>query len=205
MNKVILFGGTFDPPHVGHLLMATMAFEQTDCQEVWLLPAATPVHKDGVSPYEVRARMVRELVCDSPGLRVCDVEARRGGPSYTIDTVKSLQAEYPNTEFQWLVGADSLHDLPGWHRSEELSKCISFVVAARTDWPYEETLKRVKRDLPNVQVELLQMPILDVSSSFIRSRLERGLLTCGLVPQGVLGVWESYVSATGMAKGENGS
>lgn len=198
MRRIILFGGTFDPPHVGHLLMAQLAFEQCDCDAIWVMPSPSPPHKadQPVTPYQTRCEMTQRLLKGAEGLVLCDVEARRHEPSYTVDTVRILQQAYPDIEFQFLIGSDSLRDLPSWHGCEELSERIRFLVAARSDAPFRETYQLVRNVLPHLVAEALQMPMLDVSSSFIRERLNEGKSVCGLVPDDVLDVWHKHVEAS---------
>ncbi|KPV38976.1 nicotinate (nicotinamide) nucleotide adenylyltransferase [Alicyclobacillus ferrooxydans] len=197
MKTVVLFGGTFDPPHIGHLMMAQLAYEQTECEAVWVMPAPSPPHKEGllVSPYRVRRDMTAQLIAGSQGLVLCEVEAEREALSFTVDTVRILQEQHPDTEFRFLMGSDSLHDLPTWHGSNELTKRIDFMVAARAEAPFEETYARVKEVLPDLRAHLLRMPMLDVSSTFIRERLEQGKPLCGLVPDMVLETWNRYAGS----------
>jgi len=194
MKRVILFGGTFDPPHIGHLTMAQLAYEQADCEQVWLLPAVAPPHKSDhrVTPYQIRRTMVANLISEYSGLRICDVEEERPEPSFSVDTVRILQQRHPDVEFRWLIGSDSLHDLPMWHGSMELASRIGFIVAARPNWPHDVTLQAVLRQLPALQVEWLEMPVLDISSTYLRRRWLAGQPLCGLVPEAVRTVWEAY-------------
>lgn len=196
MKRVVLFGGTFDPPHIGHLMMAQLAYEQTECEAVWVMPAPSPPHKEGLqmSPYEVRRDMTAALIQNGRGLVLCEVEAKRSDLSFTVDTVRILQEQHPDIEFQFLIGSDSLHDLPTWHGSGELTQRIEFIVAARAEAPFAETYARVKEVLPDLRAHLLHMPMLDVSSTFIRERLEQGRPLCGLVPDTVLETWNRYAS-----------
>ncbi|MCL6598223.1 MAG: nicotinate (nicotinamide) nucleotide adenylyltransferase [Alicyclobacillus macrosporangiidus] len=191
MNRVVLFGGTFDPPHVGHLTMAQLAWEQTGADEVWWLPAPAPPHKarQQVDDYGGRVEMVRALIEGYPHLRLCDIEASLPKPSYTVDTVRVLQTLYPRVSFSFLVGSDSLAQLPSWGRAKELARAIPFWVAVRSGWPFDETYAASRARLPELRAQRLEMPILDVSSTFLRERLERRLPVCGLVPDRVLRVW----------------
>lgn len=173
--------------------MAQVAYESLDFDEVWLLPAAAPPHKTDrpVHSYHVRHRMTEALIAGYPGLSVCAIEAERKDLSYTSETVRILQERYPATVFEWLMGSDSLSDLPDWHEAEDLCERIRFVVAARSDCPYEAALETVKEQVPSVQTRLLPMPMLDVSSTYLRSRVAKGLPVCGLVPEPVLAVWHA--------------
>lgn len=189
---VILFGGTFDPPHVGHLAMAQLALEQTGASEVCLLPAPAPPHKEEQSlSYEVRVKLCEALVTGHPGLHVSTFERDMPRPSFTVDTVAELKARYPETRFLFLLGADSLAQLPTWERAEELAKAISFLVAARSTHPQNAAIATVRRHLPGISVQAVDMPILDVSSSWLRERFNQHLSLCGLVPEPVLACWRA--------------
>lgn len=190
-SNVLLFGGTFDPPHVGHLTMARLASETLGCDEVWFLPAPSPPHKADITEdtFEWRACMVERLLEGRTDMRMMAIERWLPKPSYTVDTVRACRAWYPQIHFQFLLGADSLAQLPRWRDALTLSQEISFVVAARTGQELEGTLLSVRSELPEIDVTPLQMPLLDVSSSWLRDRLERGLDTCELIPERVLDAW----------------
>lgn len=195
MTTVVLFGGTFDPPHIGHLVMAQLAYEQSDADEVWVIPAPTPPHKlnEPHTPYVIRREMTRRLIEDTSGLFLRDVEVEGTRPSYTVDTVRMLQDLHPEVRFHFLIGSDSLRDLPTWYQSEELTERIDFLVATRAEAPFRETYAQVKQRLPKLRAVHLEMPLLDVSSSFIRTRLDKEQTLCGLVPERVLEVWRQHL------------
>ncbi len=191
MKDVILFGGTFDPPHVGHLLMAQLALEQCGADEIWFLPSPLPPHKQHERHlgHGVRLRMVELLIQGYEGLKVCDIESSLPRPSYTVDTVRACIERFPNCRFRFLLGSDSLAALPTWHEANILVNLIEFIVAVRSGHPFAETLAEVRGALPKVRATLLDMPIVDVSSTFVRQRLLAGRPVCGLVPPQVLDVW----------------
>jgi nicotinate-nucleotide adenylyltransferase len=191
MKDVILFGGTFDPPHVGHLLMAQLALEQCGAEEIWFLPAPAPPHKQHERPlgHDVRLRMVELLIQGYEGMKVCDIESTLPRPSYTVDTVRACIERFPDCRFRFLLGSDSLAALPTWRQADTLANLIEFIVAVRAGYPFAETLARIRRALPAVRATALEMPIVDVSSTFVRERLLAGRPVCGLVPPQVLNVW----------------
>ncbi|MCF8563307.1 nicotinate (nicotinamide) nucleotide adenylyltransferase [Alicyclobacillus tolerans] len=195
MKLVILFGGTFDPPHLGHLTMAQLALEQTAADELWFLPAPAPPHKPDVMPieYGVRVAMTEELIRGFSKMRVSTVESSLAKPSYTVDTIKACQLMYPHYRFYFLIGADSLYHLPTWQHAEELTQRVEFLVAARSSYPFAQTLEDVKPKLPDLRVRRIEMPLLDVSSTWLRDRIRTGLPVCGLVPERVLKVMEEQV------------
>ncbi len=193
---VVLFGGTFDPPHVGHLAMAQLALEQTRASHVCLLPSPAPPHKEEQSlPFDVRVKLCQALVEGYDRLQVSTFEADLPRPSFTVDTVLALKTLHPNTRFLFLLGGDSLAQLPTWERAQELARTIPFLVAARSTYPLASTLDTVCKQLPGIQVQAVEMPILDVSSSWLRARFNQNLSLCGLVPEPVLVCWRAHSHA----------
>ena len=139
-RRVGLLGGSFDPPHAGHLWMARRAHALWSLDEVWLVPAHHPPHKDAdrQTPFAQRAALARVLV-ESSGedwLRVDAIEAERPGPSYSLDTVRALKARHGATQrFALILGADSLADLDGWHEPAQLCAEVELLVLAREGSP----------------------------------------------------------------------
>ncbi|WAH38518.1 nicotinate (nicotinamide) nucleotide adenylyltransferase [Alicyclobacillus dauci] len=192
-KRVVLFGGTFDPPHVGHLAMATLTLEQTDTDEVWFMPAPSPPHKSeiGDDTFLWRISMVDALIGDRSGLRTVPIEKLLPRPSFSVDTVRACKQWYPDIAFHFLIGADSLAQLPTWRGAATLTKLVQFYVAGRSGHPFQETLDRVREQLPDLQAESIEMPLLDVSSTWLRDRLDNHLDVCGLIPSLVLEVWHT--------------
>ena len=189
MKRVLLFGGTFDPPHVGHLTMAQLALEQTQADEVWFLPAPLPPHKLSIPTYNHRLKMTQALIEGYAGMKVSVMEEDLPKPSYSVHTVEACQVRYPTYDFRFLLGADSLRALPTWHRASDLATMLPFVVAHRSTHPLDAAIDEIRRRLPGIQFEVLEMPLLDVSSTWLRSRLSLSLSVCGLVPERVLELW----------------
>ncbi|MBN2171530.1 MAG: nicotinate (nicotinamide) nucleotide adenylyltransferase [Candidatus Krumholzibacteriota bacterium] len=133
-RRVGLLGGSFDPPHTGHLWMARRARDRLDLDEVWLLPAYQPPHKgaDGLSPWRLRREMAALLAAEEPWLRVEPIEGERGGVSYTVDTVRDLQARHGEAiAFVLIIGEDSLRDVEGWKDPDALFAAVEVAVLAR--------------------------------------------------------------------------
>ncbi len=190
--RVGLYGGTFDPIHVGHLMVARAVREQLGLDRIILIPNARPPHKapDHLTVISHRLAMTRLAAEDEPGFDISDCEARRNGPSFTIDTVDHFRTLLSShTEIVWLIGSDSLRELAGWHRIEELVEACRIVTAVRPGWeapdlaPLEERLSRpqVQRLLDNV----LNTPRIDVSSTEIRRRLAASMSIRWMVPSPV--------------------
>ncbi|MET1247552.1 nicotinate-nucleotide adenylyltransferase [Sporolactobacillus sp. STCC-11] len=170
INKRIgIFGGTFDPPHLMHLLIAEEALEACELDQVWFLPSYQPPHVQGKTARasaEQRADMVYLAIKENERFAVCRAEIERKGKSYTVDTFRELTEKYPNYHFHFILGADMVDDLPTWHQVAELSKLTSFIAFKRPGYP------ETHPDFADVRY--IDMPKVDLSSSFLRRRLRQG-------------------------------
>jgi nicotinate-nucleotide adenylyltransferase len=172
-----ILGGTFDPIHIGHLILAEEAWYQLGLAKVLLAPAADPPHKrgQGKSPAEQRVRMTQLAIADNPHLELSRVDVDRPGPHYTLDMVRLLLRQHgPDADLYFLMGLDSLADLPTWHKPLELMQQCKLVAFSRPDADFDwDTLEAA---LPGVrsQVILLPMPELQISSSDLRERAQQG-------------------------------
>lgn len=190
--RIGLLGGTFDPPHHGHLVAAQAALEELELDEVRLLVAGDPWQKHGTTPAPVRLELARLAVEDHDELVVDDRECRRDGPTYTADTLLELRVEHPDDELFFLLGTDAASRLPSWHRWEEAVALATFVVVTRPGHPVP--------DLPR-GVDLLEIPPLDVSSTQLRSLAGRGRSLRYLIPDPVrrrIGVYGLYGPSDGL-------
>ena len=131
--KIALFGGTFDPPHRAHHAVATAAREELGLDQVWWIPAKHPPHKVRgiISPYQQRMAMVKLAVMDRPEFVVSDVEGRYSGPSYTVNTVRSVCHDHPQDAFWLLIGEDSLHQFSTWYAPERIAALVPLIVYRR--------------------------------------------------------------------------
>lgn len=169
-----LLGGTFDPPHIGHLVLADAAHTQLGIDVAWM-PAGDPWQKDDVRTVASRMEMVRLTIEGLDGMHLDDREARRGGPTYTVDTIRSLRAD--GVEPVLILGADAAVGIPTWDRAEQLDD-VEVAVAPRPGIrPIE--VEAVLGD----RVRWLDMPPLDVSSTDLRRRMRASLSVRHLVPE----------------------
>jgi nicotinate-nucleotide adenylyltransferase len=182
-------GGTFDPIHLGHLAIAGQARAKLGLDEVVFVPAGRPWQKAAVAAAEDRYTMVQLAVAGRPGFRVSRVEVDRGGPTYTVDTLREFHAQQPDVEWWFVAGADTLAGLDTWHEPDEVVRLAKFAVAARPGAAVTRELG--VRGLP---VTVLDVDEVDVSSTEIRARLGRGEAIGGLVPPEV----EAYIRAHGL-------
>jgi nicotinate-nucleotide adenylyltransferase len=186
MARIGIMGGTFNPPHVGHLLCASEACDQLGLEKVLFVPAHTPPHKEvaaGAPSPEVRAELCRLATQDDPRFEVSDLEIERGGSSYTVDTLRELTSQRPEDELVFLVGADTALSLPTWHEPESVAGLATIGVAGRQGVLRRDIVERLV-DL-TVHLEFFDMPRFDISSSEIRRRLAGGHTIDYLVPAAV--------------------
>lgn len=175
-----LYGGSFDPLHRGHLLVAQAALEELALDRLFFIPAAQSPFKPGSRPATdtARLRMLRRSLAGQIRMEVHTGELTRGGVSYSIDTVEAFKARHPGAELSWLIGADHVPTLPQWREADRLAEAVTFVVIPRPGQP--------QASLPAPwRLKHLRGWPLGVSSSEIRERVRRGLTVDHLVPPGV--------------------
>ncbi|CAG7634902.1 nicotinate-nucleotide adenylyltransferase [Paenibacillus allorhizosphaerae] len=182
--KVGLMGGTFDPIHIGHLLAAQSVCEQAGLDEVWFMPVNVPPHKEAApgATAQQRWEMTNLAVESHPMFRTTDIELRRGGVSYSIDTVTLLRRQYPSHHFYYIIGADMVRYLPKWYKIEELVKLVTFVGLERPgfDPGFTELPPSIRESLM-----MVKMPQIDLSSTRIRERRAAGRPVRYMVPDRV--------------------
>ena len=177
MRRLGLFGGSFDPVHLGHLLVAQAAHEELQLERLFFIPAAQSPFKPArhPSPANQRLRLLRLALAGSDWCEIDEQEIQRGGLSYTIDTVRDYAARFGNAEFFYLIGADHVSQLPKWRQAAELAQLIQFVIIPRpgqTEVRLPEPFRgRMLKGFP-----------LAISSSEIRARVKAGLPLEPLVP-----------------------
>ena len=169
--RIGLFGGSFNPPHLAHLVIAETVRQQSALDKVLWMPAAMPPHKSGeaLAPVASRLAMTQLATKSHPDFTVSDLEMRRSGKSYTADTLKILGKQYPNVDFHLIIGGDLLSGFHNWHRYQEILKTVSLIVYARPGMELSDVATDV---LPHVT--FVKTPLLDISSSDIRRRWKNG-------------------------------
>jgi nicotinate-nucleotide adenylyltransferase len=198
-----VLGGTFDPPHVGHLLLAEEARLALGLGQVLFTPAGGPWRKAGqeLSPREDRLAMVRLAVADNPHFAVSALEIEREGPSYTAETLAALRDQFGlETELFFIMGADSLADFPHWHEPQRILELARLAVAERPepeDVALEEGLADDLARAMRERVIWLDMRRIDISSTAVRDRVRRGLSIRCWVPPAV----EEYIRQHGLYVG----
>jgi nicotinate-nucleotide adenylyltransferase len=186
--RIGILGGSFNPPHLAHLVCASEAAAQLGLERVLLTPVARPPHKQAAQdpgPQE-RLELCRLAVRDDERLGVCDLEVRRGGPSYTVDTLRELHAQTPEDDLTFIVGGDIALGLPSWREPEAVLELATLAVAEREDAVHADIAERLRTTFPDAPSPVFfDMPRLDISSSQIRRRVADGRSIRYLVPDPV--------------------
>ncbi|APV45512.1 nicotinate-nucleotide adenylyltransferase [Dehalogenimonas formicexedens] len=192
-----LLGGTFDPPHVGHLQIAEEARRKLCLDRIVFIPAGLPWVKASmkVSPAQQRLEMIRLATAGKSYYSVSDLEVRRPGPSYTWQTLQELKAQYPGDELYFILGWDNLTSLPSWHHPDRIIQAACLVAAPRVGSTRPD-LHELDARVPGIAARtvILTEPEIDVSATAIRQLVRLGQPVSHLVPPPVAG----YISANGM-------
>lgn len=200
---IAVMGGTFNPIHIGHLRIAEEARDAFKINKVIFIPTYLPPHKDNgsiISP-EHRLEMVKLAIKENPSFEASDIEIKRGGRSYSIETLKALRKTYPGTDFSFIVGSDSFNDITTWCEYEELFKLTNFIVVPRPGYP----VKKIGEVLPvelarkfwydaerdvyansfNTFISYLETTLFGISASDIRKMIKDGKSTRYILPEEV--------------------
>jgi nicotinate-nucleotide adenylyltransferase len=200
--KIGVLGGTFDPVHLGHMMMAEEARKSLGLKEVLLVPAGQPMTRSNerITSAEHRLRMLRLAAGRSPHLKVSTVEIERPGPSFTVDTITELRRKYGSKdEIFFILGWDSLAQLPIWREPARIVSMCILVAVPRPGWP-QPSLKALEKDIPGIakRVVFLENPRVDISATTIRDKVARGESIDHLVP----GPVAEYIKKHGLYKAE---
>jgi nicotinate-nucleotide adenylyltransferase len=193
--RIGVFGGTFDPVHLAHLILAEQCREQARLDQVWFIPAARPPHKQErvLTPFAQRVEMLALAIAGQPAFRINELERDRPGPSYTADTFAELRRINPEAELFLLLGSDTLTDLPHWHEPARVAESATLLVVNRPEEPVMEIepLARALNLPANVPLrsQLIAMPLVAISSRDLRQRAAAGKSLRYLVPRTV----ETYI------------
>jgi len=174
LRKIGIFGGTFDPIHHAHLILARDALEALKLEQVIFVPAAASPHKldQKLAPSDVRLEMLRAAIDSEPGFGFDPMELQRSAPSYAVETIEAFRQREPEAELFYLIGEDNVDRLKTWHRFAELSQMVQFVVLDRSGEKTEHPYRAIRRHL-------------DISATNIRKRVASGHSIRYLVPSGV--------------------
>ena len=197
MTKTGISGGTFNPIHFAHLAMARTAMKQAQLEEIWFMPSKNPPHKSHreIVPEVHRSQMIRLAIESEPTFCFSDFELRRGGTTYTADTLQLLQREYPDRIFYFIIGGDSLFALEDWYHPEIIMDTCEILAVSRndaTDRQMQDQADYLGKKYQG-KVRILQMKNMDISSSGIRSAIGKGREITGLVPDAVAAYIERHM------------
>jgi nicotinate-nucleotide adenylyltransferase len=188
LARVGILGGTFNPPHLAHLVCASEAAAQLHLDRVLLTPVAVPPHKEADADPGARERLelCRLAVAGDERLGVCDLEVVRGGPSYTVDTLRELHARDPEDHLTFILGGDIALELPAWREAEAVLGLATLAIAERSGAARADVLGRLDEAFGGAaSLEFFDMPRIDISSSEVRERVAAGRPIRYLVPDAV--------------------
>ncbi len=203
MRKIGIMGGTFNPIHTGHLLLAEWAMDAWKLDEVWMMPTGYSYMKASqriVSPEE-RYRMVCMAISGNEKLRCNDMEIKRQGYTYSYETLEELRKQYPEDHFYFIFGADCLFSIENWKCPERIFANCSVIAAVRGDTPIEEMQQKIKELECRYQADIVLLPFLqlEISSTEIRKRVRQGQSIRYLVPDNVI----AYIEEKGLYRDED--
>ena len=195
LRRVCLLGGTFDPVHLGHLALATQARDLAGATETWLVPARIPaLRSEPVAPAQLRLAMLEAAVRTIPGVTVSDIELRRRGDTFTIDTLEALRTSHPDIEPWWILGADAARHLPEWHRAGAVLEMLHLVVVQRAGVVHFDEREALALGLAPERTLVLELTPPAVSASEVRLRVAAGKPVTGMVPPAVAAI----IAASGL-------
>lgn len=199
-HKIGFFGGTFDPIHLGHLILASYAASGAKLDRLLFAPAADPPHKDHrVSPVGDRIEMLLRAIELDPRFEMTSVDLDRPGPHYSADTLAILSNRFPDAEFYFLMGSDSYRDLPKWHEPARLLDHADLLVGLRPNSHFDQDA--LARTLPGIaaQTTFVDIPLVEISSTEVRRRVANRLPIDYLVPRAV----QRFIETNGLYRDEN--
>lgn len=199
VRRLGVFGGTFDPIHIGHLIVAEMARQECSLDKVLFIPAKIPPHKNDnhISPANYRFEMTRLAILENPYFDVSDLELKREGISYTVDSIKALSQGHSDENKIWLiVGGDSFLEIDSWKDAGTIMTLCNLAVYFRPNFPTDTLMikaEKVRERFNNI-VQFVEAPMIDISSTDIRNRVSRGKSIRYMVPDRV----EEYIMEKGL-------
>ncbi len=202
--RIGVYGGTFDPVHLGHLVLAEQCRDQAKLDRVLFIPAARPPHKQqqATTPFDKRVEMLALAIAGQPAFQIDELEKDRPGPSFTVETLAALKARQPGDDLFLLVGSDTLHDLPQWYEPRRVLEMTTLLVVERADWPvFTENQLRDSLQLPAafpLRFQAVQAPLVTIASRDVRRQIAAGRSVRYQIPRAV----EAYIADKGLYRGE---
>jgi nicotinate-nucleotide adenylyltransferase len=188
LSRIGILGGTFDPPHNGHLALAEAAISRLDLSKVIFIPARVPPHKpaEDISSEQDRLEMLKLAVDSDNRFEISEIELNRGGPSFTVDTLSRLKTENPAQELFFIIGSDNVSEMESWHQPEQIRELARVAAAVRPGYSMQGKFAEM--------VEPFDMLPVDISSTAVRAKVRSGESISGLVPEPV----EDYIKSKGL-------
>lgn len=187
--KVGILGGTFSPIHYGHLLLAETAYDRFGLDKVLIMPAGDPYFKDlnKIAADEHRENMTRLAIEDNPHFEFSDLELKREGKTYTVDTLSELTSQHPDNEYYFIVGSDTLYSIEKWYRPAEIFQMVKLLTSCR-NIEKEELNKQIDhlKNKFGAKIYNLYMPNIDISSTDIRDKVKHGMSVRYFTPDPVI-------------------
>ena len=197
-EKIGILGGTFDPVHTAHMIMAREAYQEYSLDRLFMIPAGRPPHKEGQrgASDEDRLNMVRLAASDSPFIEISEYEMIKKTKSYTVETLRHFRKLYPGSTLYFIMGADSLKDLPDWYLPDEICSLAVILASVRNGLDADEYQNLIddRKALFNADIRILHTPDIGISSTDIRERIRSGRTIKYLVPEKV----EEYIIKKGL-------
>jgi nicotinate-nucleotide adenylyltransferase len=192
--RIGIFGGTFDPIHMGHLILAEQCRAQANLDEVWFVPSSQPPHKShsNVTRFDQRCEMLELAIAGHPAFRVDRIEKERAEPSFTAVTLEQLHARHPEHEFFLMMGSDCLPDLPGWYEPRKVIALASLLVVPRPSvmlWTDKRLAKSLDVEAAAVRLQYIACPPIDLASRELRRAIADGMSVRYMIPRAV----EEYI------------
>lgn len=181
--KTGILGGSFNPPHLGHLFIAQSVYQEFDLDEVLLLPLGTPPHKTHIAPREAREIMCRMLAKAADGLQVCTIELERQGYTYTVDTLRQMRQQYPGHSFYYIIGTDTLFQLEHWRDYRQVFEYTEFICVPRPGDDRAKVEDKIRQFRREYQKEILLSTVVgpNISSTGVREAICQNRSTDGML------------------------
>lgn len=170
-KKIGIYGGSFNPPHLGHALMILTVLLTQDIDEVWITPCGEAPHKEWLDPFEVRKKMCEQTFGHIKGTHILDIENHLPTPSFTVNTLKTIKQLRPDYELFFIVGTDLVEEIPEWENAEGIPDLAKFMVVPRQGYP----IMTLPEELGNAKVVKMGIELPELSSTLIRKFQKRGL------------------------------
>lgn len=158
-KRIGILGGTFNPPHIGHLIIADQVRDQLDLEKILFLPSANPPHTSDKKTIDAhyRVKMVEKTIQENSDFELDLTEIKRGGKSYTFDTIKELREKQSDVDYYFIIGADMVEDLPTWHKIDELVQIVQFVAVNRPSYSLDTPYPVIRVDVPRIEISSTEL------------------------------------------------